>query len=273
MIDRCACGSSNYSKYFSGGGNEEFSILLCKNCGLKRTFPKPLLVENINDYYLNASDSSDRIDRIDLWRKFSSKSLSKIRKFMLNGKHLDVGCSNGVFVRSALDMGFDSFGIDLSLPAVELGVKELALKDRLSTGLLSDKKYPDNHFDILTYIHVMEHIEKINDEMREAWRVLKSDGILYIEVPRLNSIWRKLTPKTWYGYSAHEHIWQFDEKSLVKIIENNGFTVRAVFKRSSMHHQLNLSVAGAVKVIVHVFAFLFSLGDNLAVVAVKDAKK
>ena len=269
MNDKCVCGSCNYSKVLSGNRNGEFTIILCNKCGLKRTFPKPLVEDGIKDYYDNALDSDDRINRIELWKKFSDNSLKKIRRFIKTGRHLDVGCSNGILVKRALDIGFDSFGIDLSSVAVEIGKRELVLGDRLSVGLLIDKKYPDEYFDVVTYIHVVEHLEKINEEMREAYRILKSDGVLYVEVPRFNSIWRRLSPKTWYGYSAHEHIWQFDEKSLAGIIKNNGFAVKAVFRRSSLYHQVNFSLSGLVKMIVHGVAFIFSLGDNLAIVAVK----
>ena len=58
-----------------------------------------------------------------------------------------------------------------------------------------------------------------------ARKVLKDDGKLIIEVPRLDSFTFKLFGRKWPGVQAPQHTVLYDKKKLIELIEKHGYKV------------------------------------------------
>lgn len=103
------------------------------------------------------------------------------------GKILDYGCGSGFLVKELQDGGLDAYGIDVSLPAIQLGksrnIKNLFKIDDIKVDM------PDNHFDTLLALDVVEHLENDSAALEEFHRLLKPGGLAVITVPAYQWMW------------------------------------------------------------------------------------
>src|SRR3989344_1354262 len=115
-------------------------------------------------------------------------NLSKyIQKKPKDVKLLDFGCGSGLFVDELGKDGFDAYGLDNSEEAIKFGQS----KGIKNIGVIGSQKisFPDNTFDAVLSLDVLEHLENESWALREIERVLKSGGIAIITVPAYHFLW------------------------------------------------------------------------------------
>ncbi|HUU64049.1 MAG TPA: class I SAM-dependent methyltransferase [Dehalococcoidia bacterium] len=107
------------------------------------------------------------------------------------GKIVDAGCGLGKWVNYLKQRGYDIVGIDNS----ELAVAKLKNFDeslQVELGDILDIHYPDSSLDAYISMGVVEHFEDgPTPALKEAYRVLKPGGLIFVSVPTVNVI-RKL---------------------------------------------------------------------------------
>lgn len=271
IYPNCPCNSNNYKEILSGVyNNQEFQIIKCQNCGLSRTWP---IFENenaIGKFYNDQEDYQERLNQLALWRSFEQKILKILKKYKNSGDLLDIGCNIGIFADLAQKNGYNAYGIDLSSKAIEIGKKEFNLGDRLMSGKLEKINFPANKFDIVTYLHVLEHIPDLSAELAKAYEVLKPGGIILIETPNFNSIWRKILGTRWYPLAPHQHVWQFDPEPLKNILKNHKYSILEINTHYNMYHKMNFNFKGLIKMTLSFLSHIFRGGEDLIIVAQKN---
>jgi len=107
------------------------------------------------------------------------------------GRAIDGGCGFGKWVIYLKRLGYDIVGIDNN----ELAISKLKDYDsslQVELGDILDIHYPDSSFDAYISMGVVEHFEDGPlPALKEAYRVLKPDGLIFVSVPTVNTI-RKL---------------------------------------------------------------------------------
>jgi SAM-dependent methyltransferase len=102
------------------------------------------------------------------------------------GKILDAGCGFGKLVIYLKQRGYNILGIDNN----ELAVAKLKEFDRsiqVELGDILNIHYPDNFFDAYISMGVVEHFEDGPlPALKEAHRVLKPNGLIFVSVPTVN---------------------------------------------------------------------------------------
>jgi len=96
-----------------------------------------------------------------------------IKTFINPKTCLDVGCGTGKLVYFLRKLGIEAYGIDISEYALERAEK--GVKPYLKEGDIVKIPYPDNSFDLVVTIDVLEHIERqeIKKALTETVRVAK----------------------------------------------------------------------------------------------------
>jgi SAM-dependent methyltransferase len=93
---------------------------------------------------------------------------------------LDVGCGSGIALELFRDYGLDAVGVTLADRDLAT-VRERGLVARAMDQSFLD--FADRTFDLVWARHVVEHSIFPYFTLSEMNRVLKPDGILYLEVP------------------------------------------------------------------------------------------
>jgi len=76
--------------------------------------------------------------------------------------------------------------------------------------------------------HVLEHLLKLKKFVQKIkYNLRNNSSLLIIEVPNINSIWKKIMKKRWPGYFYPYHNYAFSKNFLKTFFSNNGFEIVA----------------------------------------------
>jgi 2-polyprenyl-3-methyl-5-hydroxy-6-metoxy-1,4-benzoquinol methylase len=136
---------------------------------------------------------------------------------------LDIGCGVGsqldnfkIFYPSAETWGVD-FGEQAILRARQRGHKAMR-------GRFEDIEFPENYFDIIISIHVIEHVSEPDIFVEKALRLLNKDGVLTLATPNTDCWdYKFLKKKHWGGYHTPRHWYIFNIHSFKALANRLGF--------------------------------------------------
>lgn len=103
-------------------------------------------------------------------------------------KYLDIGTGNGDFTLmiSSQICSNEIFGIDINNEAVSLakekGINSFALN-------INNQKlpFPNDYFDLITSMDIIEHLTNSDNLLNEVFRVLKPGGVFLVSSPNIGS--------------------------------------------------------------------------------------
>jgi len=148
--------------------------------------------------------------------------LKTIKKFKPPpARFLDVGCSFGGFVKTALKEGYDAEGIDISPYVVEECQKDEEIKNRI---FCSDLLHyiPNKKYDIITLIEVIEHLPEPNRILKKLYDLLNPSGLLIIQTANFDGLQAKMQ-KNHYHYYLPGHLFYYSKKNLTAFLKQAGF--------------------------------------------------
>lgn len=133
---------------------------------------------------------------------------------------LEIGCGRGEMLRNFKNLGIEVYGIDLS-PLAPNFQEDI----NIAVGNVEEAPLPyeDNSFDIIYSKSVLEHFYYPERYMKEAYRVLKPDGIIVTLVPDWESNY-----KTYFDDYTHRT--PFTQISLADILKIHNFRNVDVYK-------------------------------------------
>lgn len=186
----------------------------------------------------NWSQDKASLSLFDAGRSFFVYYRRQFKKLNSGGKKLkvlDVGCGSGGITKS-LKQSFPDFtfsGCDISKSAIYKANQE---PEGIGFSVANAQKLPykNNEFDVVIMDSVLDHLEKPEKAVKEAFRVLKRKGI-YLSATPLEA---DLTTLHGYlsqfkGFRRHRyqycgHIHAFSRRNLKLLIQGSGFKVEEV---------------------------------------------
>ena len=138
------------------------------------------------------------------WRYLNAKRQNienkVFRKFIKSkNKILDIGCGKGFFIKRIYHNFKDTikyYGVDISEVAINLA-KNYFPKAKYKTVVGEDLPFENNFFDYIQIIATLEHVLNPKKIIKEAYRVLKKGGYLYIVIHK--KAWDPLIISTIYN--------------------------------------------------------------------------
>ena len=224
------CKSNKYyfflrsKDYRFGKDNKVFTIVKCKDCGLM--YLNPIFLESDLskfygvDFYFGYGNFLNKITKI-----ISSITvhpfIKKLKKYKKNGRILDVGCGKGGLVLSFLKYRYDAYGLEINKDAKQF--IEAKLKKRIIFSGLENANFEKKSFDVITAIHVLEHVYDLESFLIQIKANLKDDGVFYVRVPNNDFFEYKFFKKYAFNLEVPRHLSFFTKESLKKVLENAGF--------------------------------------------------
>ncbi len=164
----------------------------CEACGLAQYVTNPTWQREADSIYkgytiyhqsggIEQSVFSQSDSKGSLRSDVIVESLLKFRTLPEKGKLLDIGCGNGGFIKAcspALPQ-WDLYGSEVDDKYKE-HVEALPGVVTMHAGELSEIH---ERFDLITLIHVLEHIPAPSDFLKSLERLLNPGGIIFVEVP------------------------------------------------------------------------------------------
>lgn len=92
------------------------------------------------------------------------------------------------------------------------------------SGLVSDCKLQQNHYDYIFAFHIVEHLNRPYDDLLKLRDSLKNEGKIFIEIPDAN-FYANNMPHYLYFF---QHINIFSEKTIVHLLNRSGFKIISI---------------------------------------------
>jgi len=124
-------------------------------------------------------------------------------------KVLDFGCGDGKFLNRFQDLGWETYGIELSTSAA------FSRHGRLMSPP------QDGTFDLVFLNHVLEHIDTPLGLLRQLAGALREGGRLFVSVPRIDTL--PVHGDLDYCISGRRHVVCFSETCLRGLLGRAGF--------------------------------------------------
>ncbi|MCR3757807.1 class I SAM-dependent methyltransferase [Clostridium felsineum] len=225
---KCICNSGDFETLAEKDRyGLPVSTVICRKCGLIMINPR-MTQESYNTFY----DTEYRklyVGKESPTEEFFNEQFKRglsIYEYLKNNgvkdieKVLEIGTGAGGILKAFKDNGCQVLGVDLGKEYIEFGkTKGIKLINCEAGELLKDY---EGEFDLIILSHVMEHFLDINRELNIIKKLLKKNGVLYIELPGVFNMH--------YSYDCdflkslqNAHTYYFTLGTLKQVMELNGF--------------------------------------------------
>ncbi|MCC6157743.1 MAG: glycosyltransferase [Deltaproteobacteria bacterium] len=137
-------------------------------------------------------------------------------------RSLDVGCYDGRFAGAAKQLGYDVRGVEPVASAAARAEAEFGFS--VTVGTLESAAIPRGAFDVVSFIHVFEHLADPRAALAVCRRVLAPGGALLIEIPAYDALARRIAGRRWRQFiSDHDRF--YTGAVLARLLREEGFDV------------------------------------------------
>lgn len=225
----CAC-SEHHPRY-----SVVPNVRQCNHCGL--VYAQSNAVKDFIEFYQDYGDVGSHM----VWPGIEKAKESALRRFdfihdlrnqgvgpeLRHGDALDVGCGWGAFMLTLRDEGMNVSGIEICRKMAFRGREALGLN--ISTEPLEN--YPELGFDVISMMHVFEHMPRPLEALSQVIRRLQPGGWFIGIVPNFGSYCSKTLGKDWYWLDANYHYVHYTKETLQSALEKAGFTRMSFWTR------------------------------------------
>lgn len=238
------CDADVPTLYERFGSDLQYSYVMCGNCGLIYTNPRPVYDQDFIDAaYASYYQYAENLSLTDL-NNINQSSLSMFQqevdhivKYDTERKAvLDIGSGMGTFLLAAKKYyGENVTGIDVSVKMGEFIEKNMGIKVHIGQF---EAFNPPVKYSLIHMSHVLEHVPNPNEWMQHAKKLLTGKGIVVINVPnkfglgnRMQHLFYKAHLKKQFATGWNDpsrtpdHLFEPTLRSMRYLLANNGFEI------------------------------------------------
>jgi 2-polyprenyl-3-methyl-5-hydroxy-6-metoxy-1,4-benzoquinol methylase len=198
-----------------------FGIKQCRKCGFIFLSPRPP-VDEMKSYYDSFYEDPDSAQRNPRQQNRAQRHIRRlIRHASKPGRLLEVGAGDGYFLHAAREAGWQVEGLELSEPRIARAKEWFQLS--LHCKELSAAPFEPGSFDAISMFQLIEHVHDPKAILNKASSLLRPGGLLMISTPNVLAYARKNRGVN--SWRIPRHLFFFTPKTLVRSVENAGFSV------------------------------------------------
>lgn len=231
----CVCGETNARVWRVAGdniqgGTEKFTAVRCVKCGTVRLQPRPS-AEEMNRHYApgtyaraEGETETSELDRrlTDFFERQAERATKAHGRERGPGRLLDVGCGDGRFMAAMQKRGWTAEGIETEPVSANLARRRTSAT--VHETPLEQTSYSAASYDMVSLLHVLEHVPDPRDTLTRAFALLKPGGTLLLALPNVWCAESALFGTSWYPLDLPRHYWGFTPQGLSRLVEECGFT-------------------------------------------------
>lgn len=245
-----------HAKDYLYNNEGSWRIVKCNKC--KLTYINPRIKEEyINEFYpgnyytntkkTNRSNLIENLNKYILYKKFKYKKYETIKSYKLFSlilypilsnlatvSHnitsidksqptvLDIGCGNGWCLNKYKELGWKTFGTEITDNCVEIATTN---GHKIYKGKIEDLNFDGLKFDSITMWDVFEHVSDPINLLKKIRYLMTNESSLYIYVPNYSCIYSKFFKDKWMMFTAPLHYFHYTKDSIERLLNITGFTV------------------------------------------------
>lgn len=215
----CEISSANIPDPYSA----HYQINQCTGCDLR--FSSPILDEQGVTALYCQSENGNITEGEDENVRRTMDNYYKLVKPYINArdKVLDIGCDVGYFLKSALNDNFkEAHGLEPTSPARKIAEK--LPNSKISEKFYEEIEYESDYFDLISMIHVLDHLVDPSIALKKAKKELKIGGLLTAVVHNSKSTLGVIMGEKFPVYNLYHHYF-FTKATLRKLLVSQGYEV------------------------------------------------
>jgi len=202
------------------------NVVRCNKCRLFYRNPRLSDVDEISKYRDQDYEDSLCPSLHESRKEIFVTGLKKLESF--KGKILDIGCSDGFFLKLAQQRGWKTYGIEISNFFLRRARKKLG-DEHVFDVPLRMIKFKSNFFDVITMWDVLDQLTDPLGELIEIKRILKRGGLLAVRVRNMSFqlMVESLFKKTLLGIVRSPstfHLYGFNNRNIKAILKKAHFS-------------------------------------------------
>lgn len=253
------CGSHSHLFLFQKGHSH---ICRCRKCRLIFTAQTLNLGQIRNyyskDYFLGSEKKLGYYDYFaeeEIIRLNSQVRIKKLKEITRRRNLLEVGCAAGFFLDEARKAGFQVSGVEISNFMAQYARKKLRLEVKNSP--LSADAFTKKKFDVIALWDTIEHLNDPVKVLKEAYKLLRSNGILVLSTGNAGSFFAKISGRHWHLYTPPQHLSFFDKSTIATLLFKSNFETFRIEEEGSYYSLAYLLFALKVKLDYLHLGFLY----------------
>lgn len=135
------------------------------------------------------------------------------------GRLLDVGCATGKFLKLMAAVGWHVAGVEIDAQAAS---KARSVTPEIFEGDPVDAPFAAGSFDVITSLHVVEHLPNPLRALERMLGWLAPDGLMIVEVPNAAGFGAQLFGRYWSGLDFPRHLVHFTPRTMTAMVSRAG---------------------------------------------------
>jgi SAM-dependent methyltransferase len=216
-------------------------IVACLACGLARRDPIPSsdalrAIYRADDYFQLTTHSGigyrDYFADAPVYRPYFRRKFTVLQRYARPpGALLELGAGAGFALEAARDAGWQARGFELSGAAAAWARERFDVD--ITTGSFDDLR-DVQRWDVVAAFQTIEHLAALREALRRVRIALRPSGLVFLTTPDHGSLSRMILRRFWPSYRP-EHLVYLDQRSLRKLLEEEGFRVEMIDADDPLH--------------------------------------